>query len=127
MEGVGVAHNLLKKKEKITKQIFDKATSVKTIYKQSSGTDLPSHDPVQPYVIIFWTQTHQLSPQRQLRLEVHSKLQLSWRRKKISARPYMHSVGDTERGGIWYSCYRQPQTGTYSSIFSIVTRLLCIL
>ena len=67
MAGVGVAHKLLKKKKrkkeekkkkkkkrrkkqekKITKQIFDKATSVKTIYKQSSGTGMPSHVPAQP-------------------------------------------------------------------------------
>ena len=26
----------------------------------------------------------------------------------------MHLVGDTGRGGIWYSCYLQPQTGIYS-------------
>ena len=31
-----------------------------------------------------------------------------------TARLYMQSVDDTERGGIWYSCYLQPQTGTYS-------------
>ena len=36
MAGVGVAHKLLKKtKKKTTIQIFDKATSVKTIYEQS--------------------------------------------------------------------------------------------
>ena len=45
---VGVAHKLLKKKKKkITIQIPDKATSVKTIYKQSSGTGIPSHAPAQ--------------------------------------------------------------------------------
>ena len=33
-------------------------------------------------------------------------------KKKNSARPYMYSDGDTERGAIWYSCYLQPQTGT---------------
>ena len=45
MAGVGVAHKLLKKKKKKKKknkkkitQIFDKATSVKPIYKQFSGT-----------------------------------------------------------------------------------------
>ena len=41
MAGVGVAHKLLKKKKnkkKITIQISDKATSVKTIYNQFSGT-----------------------------------------------------------------------------------------
>ena len=50
MVGVGVAHKLLKKKEKKKKiiQIFHKATSVKTIYKQSSGTGIPSHVPAQP-------------------------------------------------------------------------------
>ena len=58
MAGVGVAHKLLKKqqqktkkkqsKKKLTIQIFDKATSVKTIYKQSSGTGIPSHVPAQP-------------------------------------------------------------------------------
>ena len=37
-----------KKKKKITIQIFDKATSVKTIYKQSLGTGMPSHVPAQP-------------------------------------------------------------------------------
>ena len=36
--------------------------------------------------------------------------------KKISARPYMHSDGDTEGDGIYkYSCY-QPQTGTLTPI-----------
>ena len=49
MAGVGVAHKLLKNnKKKITIQIFDKATSVKTIYKQSSGKGIPSHVPAQP-------------------------------------------------------------------------------
>ena len=49
MAGMGVANKLLKKKKKdITLQIFDKATSVKTIYKQSSGTGIPSHVPAQP-------------------------------------------------------------------------------
>ena len=55
MAGVGVAHKLLKKKKKKKKkkkettiQIFDKATSVKTIYKQPSGTGIPSHVPAQP-------------------------------------------------------------------------------
>ena len=55
MASVGVVRKLLnnnnnkkKNKEKITIQIFDKATSVKTIYKQFSGTGIPSHDPAQP-------------------------------------------------------------------------------
>ena len=51
MAGVGVAHKLKKKKKnkkKITIQIFDKATSVKTIYKLSSGTGIPSHISAQP-------------------------------------------------------------------------------
>ena len=51
MAGVGVAHKLIKKKKekkKITIQIFDRATSVKTIYMQSSGTGIPSHVPAQP-------------------------------------------------------------------------------
>ena len=47
MAGVGVAYKLFKNKKKITMQIFDKATSVKTIYKQSSGTGTPSHVPAQ--------------------------------------------------------------------------------
>ena len=37
-------------------QIFDKATSVKTIYKQSSETDIPSHVPAQTlchYILDF--------------------------------------------------------------------------
>ena len=46
---------LKKRRKKITIQIFDNATSVKTIYKQSSGIGMPSHVPAQPYVIIFWT------------------------------------------------------------------------
>ena len=37
-----------KKQEKITIQIFDKATSVKTIFKQSLETDISSHVPAQP-------------------------------------------------------------------------------
>ena len=51
MAGVGVAHMLLKKqnKKKITIQIFDKATSVKTI--QHSGTGIPSHVPAQTYTL----------------------------------------------------------------------------
>ena len=49
MAGVGVAHKLFKtNKKKITIQIFAEATSVKTIYKQSSGTGIPSNVPAQP-------------------------------------------------------------------------------
>ena len=40
MAGVCVEHMLLKQKEKQLIQTFDKATSVKTIYKQSSGTGI---------------------------------------------------------------------------------------
>ena len=101
MEGVGVAHKLLKNKKKkkrkekknkkkITIQIFDKATSVKTIYKQSSGM----------------AETASVVSQFQLAIVLGG-------RKKISGRPFMHLDGETEMGGIWYSCY-QPQTGTYS-------------
>ena len=36
-------------------QIFDKATSVKTVYKQSSGTDIQAMSLPKPYVIIFRT------------------------------------------------------------------------
>ena len=43
MAPVGVAHKLFKNKKKIRIQIFDKTTTVKTIYKQSSGTGKPSH------------------------------------------------------------------------------------
>ena len=36
-------------------------------------------------------------------------------KRKISIHPCMHLDGDTERGGIWYSCSLYwPQTGTYS-------------
>ena len=37
-----------KNKKKITVQISDRATSIKIIYKQSSGTGLPSHVLAQP-------------------------------------------------------------------------------
>ena len=47
MAGVGVARKLHKNKKKITIQIFDEATSFKIIYKQSSGTGIPSHVPAQ--------------------------------------------------------------------------------
>ena len=47
--GVGVAQKLLKKKKKkITIQLFDKVTSLKTIYKQFSGSGIPSLVPAQP-------------------------------------------------------------------------------
>ena len=47
----------LKNQKKITIQIFDKATSVKTIYKQSSGTGIPRHVPAQPYDFLCWNLT----------------------------------------------------------------------
>ena len=37
----------------ITLRIFDEATWVKTIYKQSSGTGIPSHVPAQTGHYIF--------------------------------------------------------------------------
>ena len=64
MAGVGVAHKLLKRKnkKKITIQIFDKATSVKTIYKQSQGQAYQAISLSNPRSLYFGL-THQLSPQ----------------------------------------------------------------
>ena len=48
-------------KKKVTIQIFDKATSVKTIYMQSSGTCIPSHVPALVHYIL------DLNPSNRLR------------------------------------------------------------
>ena len=58
MACVGVVYKLLKKKKKRERerktqiQILDKATSVKTIYKQSSGTGIPSPCPILGHYVL---------------------------------------------------------------------------
>ena len=117
-----VLEPLLKKKtnkKKITIQIFDKATSVKTIYKQSPRTGIPSHVPAQPYVIIFWTNPSTVYAET---ASVVSPFQVSIVLGKKENFSPLHSDGDTERGGI---CYLQPQDRYL--FLPIVTRLVCIL
>ena len=103
MAGVGVAHKLLKKKHKkmITIQIFDKAISVKTIYKQSSGTGIPSHVPAQPSRSLYFG----LVSAETVSVVSPFQVAIVLGKKENFSPSYMHSEGDTERGGIWYSCY----------------------
>ena len=78
-------------KKKVTIQIFDKATSVKTIYTQSSGTCIPSHVPALVHYIL------DLNPSNRLRRDsfdcesIQSCNSPGEEKKSISARPYMHS------------------------------------
>ena len=85
-------------------EIFDKATAVKTIYKQSSRTGIPSHVSAQTlghYILDLNPSTVSAEA-----ASVASPFQVAivLIKRKFSVRSYMHSDGDTERGVIWYSC-----------------------
>ena len=88
---MSVAHKVVHKKELLYIQILDKASSVKTICKQCSGTGIPSH-----VLSTVCTETAlAVSPfQTAIVLE-----------KKENFSLCVHSNGDTERGEIWYSCF----------------------
>ena len=99
MAGVGVAHKLIKKKKKKKKkkiQIFDKATSFKTIYKQSPVTGKPSHVPAQPQVFIFWTYLNPSTVFAET-ASVVSPLQVALKKEKIS--PSVYALGRWYREG----------------------------
>ena len=108
MAGVSVARKLHKNKKKITIQIFDEATSVEIIYKQSSGTGIPSHVPAQHRSLYFG-----LKPVNCLhrdRFGCKSILSCSCPGKERKFQPVRICIRTVILKGVWYSCYLQSVT-----------------